>query len=131
MESIWYVYCLESSQGATYVGATTDPYRRLRQHSGLLSGGARYTTGRVSRGETWRLHCFVGPFGKKEALQFEWRWKWYSKKESGTPLQRREKAVQNLLDFKENLSIHFPDLEQTDADSSPPAESQKGLQTFQ
>ena len=118
MEPSWYVYCLESSEGATYVGATTDPYRRLRQHSGELSGGARYTTGRVARGETWSLFCFVGPFGKIDALKFEWKWKWHSKKMSGSPLERREKALQKLLELNENLSIHFPKSEQEqDADS--------------
>ncbi len=105
METPWYVYCLVSSSGATYVGATVDPNRRLQQHQGLLKGGARATAMRVAKGETWSRHCYVGPFEKIAALQFEWRWKWISQKKSGTPLEKREKALDQLLQEKEDLSL--------------------------
>ena len=109
MESLWYVYCLVSSSGATYVGATVDVDRRLQQHQGLLRGGARATGIRVAKGETWSRYCYVGPFEKIEALRFEWRWKWLSRKKSGSPLQKREKALEQLLQEKEdsNLSVIF------------------------
>ena len=38
-----YVYLLESSDQATYVGATVDPDRRLRQHNKEIKGGAHLT----------------------------------------------------------------------------------------
>ena len=39
----YYVYMLRCEDGSLYVGLTTDPKRRLRQHSGEISGGAKYT----------------------------------------------------------------------------------------
>lgn len=93
----WYVYLLESSSGATYVGATVDPDRRLRQHNGELKGGARATAMKCAKGETWKRVCMVGPFGKIEALRFEWRWKFVSRKQSGRPLEKRWKALQEMV----------------------------------
>jgi structure-specific endonuclease subunit SLX1 len=93
----WYVYLLESSSGATYVGATVDPDRRLRQHNGELKGGARATAMKCAKGETWKRVCMVGPFGKIEALRFEWRWKFVSRKQTGRPLEKRWKALQEMV----------------------------------
>lgn len=42
----WFVYLLECADGTFYCGVTTDMERRLGQHNGLISGGARYTMGR-------------------------------------------------------------------------------------
>jgi predicted GIY-YIG superfamily endonuclease len=73
----YYVYLLASSKNnATYVGATTDLDRRLRQHNKELAGGATATGIRVSRGETWRRICHIAGFPTwNAALQFEWRFK--------------------------------------------------------
>ena len=102
----WYVYCLQSNDGkGTYIGATIDPERRLRQHNKELVGGAKAT----SRRDGWTLFCYVGAFEKIPALQFEWRWKWLSRKYSGNPLERRQKALNQLLEEKDdnNLSVIF------------------------
>ena len=92
----YYVYLLESSNGLTYVGATIDLNRRLRQHNGIIKGGAKRTTGIVNKGESWKRYCYVSGFPDwKSALQFEWRWKQLSRKyikDKSTPLQRRMKA---------------------------------------
>lgn len=63
-------YTLCSANGrCTYVGITNCLARRLRQHNGELSGGAKYT---ASRGP-WTVACVVSGFRTKiEALQFEW-----------------------------------------------------------
>ena len=42
----WYVYVIENRLGQFYTGITTDPIRRLRQHSGELKGGARALKGK-------------------------------------------------------------------------------------
>lgn len=97
MEAPWYCYCLVSSGGATYIGATVDVDRRLRQHRGEIVGGARATRAKVAAGETWRRHCYVGPFTKHDALSFEWHWKHVSKKQRGGALELRIAALNILL----------------------------------
>ena len=43
MSAVWYVYLLACADGTLYTGVTTDLERRVRQHNGELSGGAKYT----------------------------------------------------------------------------------------
>lgn len=72
MATSWKCYLIEN-QGATYVGVSPDPVRRLRQHNNEISGGAKYTT---SKGFGWTHVCIVEGFKTKiEALQFEWAFK--------------------------------------------------------
>jgi len=94
-----FVYLLVSTSGATYVGATVDLDHRLRQHNKELAGGAFATSAKVARGETWTRHCYVSGFPDwQAALQFEWRWKQISRKQTvQNPLERRMKALEQLL----------------------------------
>lgn len=95
-----YVYLLVSSSGATYVGATVDLNRRLRQHNKEIKGGAHATGIRVAKGETWTRAAYVAGFPTwQTALQFEWRWKQITRKLNGkmTPLERRFNALDQLL----------------------------------
>lgn len=95
-----YVYLLAATSGNTYVGATVDLDRRLRQHNGELAGGAVATTSRVKHGEQWHRVCYVQGFPDwRTALQFEWRWKQLSRKlpRNMPPLERRESALQTIL----------------------------------
>jgi predicted GIY-YIG superfamily endonuclease len=105
-----YVYFLESTTGKTYIGATIDLERRLRQHNGELSGGAIQTTTRVLCGETWERICYVDGFPSwTGALQFEWRWKSLSRGERGrTPRQRRFKALKRLFDLGQSTTAAIP-----------------------
>ena len=76
-----YVYLLLSSDNSTYVGATVDLERRLRQHNKEIKGGACATSKKVVKGETWIRACHVSGFPDwTAALQFEWRWKQLSRK---------------------------------------------------
>ena len=43
---MWHVYVIECSDKSLYCGVTTDVARRLRQHEGLIAGGAKYTRGK-------------------------------------------------------------------------------------
>ena len=95
-----YVYLLVSTSGNTYVGATVDLNRRLRQHNKEIKGGAHATGIKVSQGETWTRAAHVSGFPDwQAALQFEWRWKHLSRKLSLQikPLERRIKALKELL----------------------------------
>jgi len=95
-----YVYLLVSTSGATYVGATVDLERRLRQHNKELKGGAHATGMKVAQGQTWTRASHVSGFPNwQTALQFEWRWKQLSRKlpHSMNPLERRFRALKELL----------------------------------
>ena len=95
-----YVYLLVSTNGNTYVGATVDLNRRLRQHNKEIKGGAHATGIKVAQGETWTRTAHVSGFPDwQAALQFEWRWKQLSRKISLQlkPLERRIKALKELL----------------------------------
>ena len=95
-----FVYLLVSSDNATYVGATVDLDRRLRQHNKEIKGGAHATGAKVSKGEIWTRACHVAGFPTwHAALQFEWRWKQLSRKlpPNMFPLERRMKALKELL----------------------------------
>mmetsp|Transcript_3978 Transcript_3978/g.5872 ORF Transcript_3978/g.5872 Transcript_3978/m.5872 type:complete len:307 (+) Transcript_3978:235-1155(+) len=58
-------------KGATYIGFTTDPRRRIRQHNGDLVNGAWQT----KRKRPWSMMVYVHGFpNKRVGLQFEWAW---------------------------------------------------------
>lgn len=87
----------------TYVGATQDLERRLRQHNGELKGGAKYTKSQ----RPWRVVLVVCGFRNfSEALMFEWAWKHAAPISSSTDelycseipqLRRRNLCLQRVL----------------------------------
>ncbi len=96
----FFVYLLLSSDNATYVGATIDLERRLRQHNKEIKGGAFATSTKVLKGETWIRATHVKGFPDwSAALQFEWRWKQLTRKINTfiNPLHRRMLALKQLL----------------------------------
>jgi putative endonuclease len=105
--SEWKCYLLATSDGGsqkTYVGITPDLDRRLVQHNGLQSGGAKATHGR-----TWERICHVKGFpNHRAALQFEWRWKQISRGLHGKPLERRFDALQTLLGLERPTTAAIP-----------------------
>jgi len=106
-----YVYLLESTNKNTYVGATVDLERRLRQHNKELAGGAHATGMKVNRGEEWVRACHVSGFPNwQAALQFEWRWKQISRKISPSvyPLEKRMMALKRLLSLEKSTSKAIP-----------------------
>ena len=91
-----------SSDNSTYVGATVDLERRLRQHNKEIKGGAHATGAKVDKGENWIRACHVAGFPDwPSALQFEWRWKHISRKlpQKMYPLERRMTALKQLLEL--------------------------------
>jgi predicted GIY-YIG superfamily endonuclease len=70
--STWYLYGLTTpDHRQTYAGVTVNLKRRLRQHNGEISRGARSTTGRAAN---WRFLFYVsGLPDRSTAQQLEWR----------------------------------------------------------
>lgn len=67
---MWYVYLLYNEETRrTYVGATTDPWRRLRQHRGELRGGAKATK---KAQKSWDIICYLSGFqDRRQAYRWE------------------------------------------------------------
>ncbi len=78
---------------STYIGATVDVKRRVRQHNGEIKGGAKSTN---RRGGVWKTLCYVQGFsGENEALRYEWR-----VKHSPPGVPRAESVAGHLLGYK-------------------------------
>ena len=108
---MFYVYLLISSNGSSYVGATVDLNRRLRQHNKEIKGGAHATGMKVEKGETWTRAVHVSGFPDwSSALQFEWRWKQLTRKLSPklVPLERRMIALKELLSLDRTTKNAIP-----------------------
>ena len=64
---MWHVYLIECADSSLYCGITTDLRRRLAQHSGRRSGGAKYAKGR----NPLRLLASVSRPDRSSALRLE------------------------------------------------------------
>lgn len=102
-------YCyLLSNKNHTYIGYTTDPKRRLKQHNGILKGGGKYTR----RYRPWKLKIIIKGFKNgKQARQFEYAWKHPSKSRFLKNVKGRSLPRDKLcyllgnLDFFKNIKI--------------------------
>ncbi len=62
-------YMIHHNFQNTYVGITNDFNHRLKQHNGIISGGAKAT----KKFEDWTLGFYISGFEEKNsALSFEW-----------------------------------------------------------
>jgi len=107
----FFVYLLECTDGSTYVGATVDPEHRLRQHRGEIKGGAHATTIKVKQGYTWSRILLVEGFPDwQAALQFEWAFKFYSRKylKIRNPLERRMRGLYDIIHMERPTSKAIP-----------------------
>ena len=53
----------------TYIGYTVNPERRIRQHNGEITGGAK----RTIRARPWKMVCYIEGFpDQRTGLQYEW-----------------------------------------------------------
>lgn len=77
------VYVVRAQHGSErrYIGKTNDLRRRLRQHNGVICGGARAT-----RGRAWEYELVIDGFAcDSHAMQAEWRLKHERRKLRGAP----------------------------------------------
>lgn len=73
---MWWVYVIQSQAvrrdrrgrvrpGFYYVGCTTEPSRRIRQHNGEIVGGGRYT----AKHRPWVPRALYGPYANRSEAQ--------------------------------------------------------------
>tara|TARA_Y100001970_G_C14236933_1_gene862410 strand:- start:2970 stop:3347 length:378 start_codon:yes stop_codon:yes gene_type:complete len=99
----YFVYFIEATNGKTYIGATINLDKRIRQHNCEIKGGAHATSIEVKKGEKWNYVCYIENCPSwNAALQCEWRWKYISRqiqknKPTQNPKERRLEALNLLL----------------------------------
>ena len=80
----------EKYKNETYIGFTDDPLHRIRQHNGLIKGGAKFT----KRKRPWKIVLVISNFPNKIiALKFEWAW---------------QNPFKSTLTSKEIINIEIP-----------------------
>ncbi len=108
----FYCYLLYTDHNQTYIGATVDLERRLRQHNKEIQGGAKATGIRVSQGLTWKRGCYISNIPEwRTALQIEWRWKQLGRtqyKNIRNPIERRMYSLKKLLSLEKPTEKGIP-----------------------
>ena len=86
-------YLIQTLDGRkTYIGATNDFSRRIKQHNGVISGGAKATAG-----YQWKPQIHVAGFvDRHQLLRFEWMWK-HCLKTAEKGMNRRIQMLEFLL----------------------------------
>jgi predicted GIY-YIG superfamily endonuclease len=113
MEELFYCYMIYTTDNRhTYIGASTNPFRRLRQHNQELTGGAKATAIQQKKGLSWLLGCYLSNIPEwRSALQIEWRWKQLGRtacKHVKDPIDRRLYSLKKLLSFDKPTANSVP-----------------------
>lgn len=116
----YYCYILKAKNprcARRYVGMTNNIERRLKQHNGLLAGGARYTKRHLTAAGGWEFAAIIGGFPDKiNCLSCEWRLKhpWSKTKEG-----RRKRASATIAE----AVYHVLGLERWSENAAPNCET--------
>jgi len=102
------VYLLvNTSNKYTYLGITNNSIRRIRQHNGIIKGGARYTNAKKGDGE-WKYYLKIHNLTKSEALSMERTAKNLRRRSKGnTPLEKRLDVLLPLVSRYENSEVEY------------------------
>lgn len=96
---------INSINNYTYVGITNNPERRLRQHNGIIKGGAKYTKINKKNG-IWDYYGFILGCEKSEALSIEKKIHINTKKiKAKSNLERRLICINKILESYDYLSF--------------------------
>ncbi len=89
----WFVYMVRTAADALYTGISTDPERRLRQHKGELTGGAKALKGKgpLQLAFTYPMPC------RSSASKLEYQLKQWTKKDKELLLKQEIRQL-NLLE---------------------------------
>ncbi len=89
----WFVYMVRTAAGLLYTGISTDPSRRIRQHSGEITGGAKALKGKgpLVLAFTYPMPC------RSSASKLEYQLKRWTKKDKELLLRQESKQL-NLLE---------------------------------
>ena len=88
----WFVYMVRTATGSLYTGISTEPERRLRQHSGELTGGAKALKG---KGPLQLVFTYLMPC-RSTASKLEYQLKQWTKKDKELLLKQAAQQL-NLL----------------------------------
>ena len=107
------VYILRNRQSnKVYVGWTVNPNRRIRQHNGLIKGGAKRTSVKAKQCERgqWYFGAHITGFvTRNQALSFEKYMQIRRNRKVGYCPNRRFKPFQKLLWKFNRLTQVYPD----------------------
>ena len=70
MENYIVYLLINTSNNYTYLGITNNSERRLKQHNGELSGGAKYTRNFKQDG-VWKYYLQISNLSKSQSLSIE------------------------------------------------------------
>lgn len=89
---MYYTYIMRCEDGSLYTGITTDVQRRLKEHQGKLSGGAKYTKGRIPT----KVEVVWQSDNRSLASKLEYRIKKLSKQDKELLIQDPQRMAQLL-----------------------------------
>ena len=97
---MYYTYIMRCEDGSLYTGITTDVQRRLKEHQGKLSGGAKYTKGRIPT----KVEVVWQSDNRSLASKLEYRIKKLSKQDKELLIQDPQRMAQLL---EEHIEIQL------------------------
>ena len=97
---MYYTYIMRCEDGSLYTGITTDVQRRLKEHQGELSGGAKYTKGRMPT----KVEVVWESDNRSLASKLEYRIKKLSKQDKELLIQYPQRMAQLL---EEHIEIQL------------------------
>ena len=99
--SKYFCYIIKSkSTDVCYTGITDNLDKRLKQHNGIISGGAKCTR----KYDDWQYDKVMEFESKKDAMSFEWYLKW---KKNSKGNWNRVAGIKNKYKRLEELESQF------------------------